>query len=232
MTLALAAVALAAPAPAGAADRYRRAFKWSGYRWMVRSTEHRANPGNNRWGDSLWNARVRKDRTLRVNIAKGRSVEVVGPPTGYGRYRWVVDTALDTVDPFRVVAFFVHGTGGEQDIEFSRWGVSSSTTVGTWVTWRRSTRLGFDYFAVTPRAPYTIVIDWRVGVTRFLVRDATGKTLLDRTVVSSAPGHHVAPRVSYWLYPGNATSRSPFTSRTVHPPVIVQSFKYARRRAR
>ena len=178
--------------PAQATDRYRRFFNWSGYRWAVRSTEQRAAPGNNRWGDSKRNVRVRADRSLLVAIAGGRSVEVVGPPTGYGRYRWVVRTDLSTVDPFRVIGFFVHGTRGEQDIEFSRWGVPLLATPGSWVSWRRSTRLGFGEFAVSAAAPYTIEIDWRVGATRFRMRDATGATLLDTTRATSGGGRQRA----------------------------------------
>ena len=232
LVLALAlALAVAAPAPtARAADRYDRAFNWSGYRWMVRSTKQRANPGHNRWGDSRMNARVLSDKTLRVNISRGKSVEVVGPPTGFGTYRWVVRTDLSSIDPFRVAAFFVHGMGSEQDVEFSRWGIPSLSTVGTWVTWRERTRLGFGYFAVSPAAPYTIDIDWRVGATRFAVHDASGATLVDTTLPSSRPGRHTAPHMSYWSYPGRGTNLSPFTSASVHPPIIVESFKYRRMR--
>ena len=223
-------VALLAVAPAAqAADRFGRAFHWSGYRWVVRSNQNPANPGHNRWGDSRSNVRVRSDKTLRLDIFAGRSVEVIGPPTGYGRYRWVVKTNLSTIDPFRVAAFFVHGTGGEQDVEFSRWG-HAELAAGTWVTWRKRTRLGFGPFGVSPAVPYTIDIDWRPGTTRFAVRDATGATLVDTTHPSSRPGPHTAPRMSYWVYPGHGTNLSTFTSATVHPPVIVQSFSYRRLR--
>lgn len=229
--LACGVLLLTAPT-AGAADRYKRSFTWSGYRWMVRFNDHRADPGHNRWGDSRWNVGVRRDGTLRVNIVKGRAVEIVGPPTGYGRYRWVVKSDLSTVDPFRVAAFFVHGTGGEQDVEFSRWGDPLFATAGSWVTWHKRTRLGFGFFSATPVAPYTIVIDWKIAATRFLVRDAAGTTLLDTTFPSSSGGRHIAPRISYWMYPGHGAHRSPFTSRTVHPPIIVKSFKYTPLRRR
>jgi hypothetical protein len=228
--LVLALSVLAAAPAAQAADRYDRAFNWSGYRWMVRSTTKRANPGHNRWGDSRRNVRVRSDKTLAVNISKGRSVEVVGPPTGYGRYRWVVKTNLSTIDPFRVAAFFVHGTGGEQDVEFARWGDGSLATAGSWVTWRKRTRLGFGFFVVSPAVPYTIEIDWRVGATAFAIHDASGATLLNTKFPSSAPGRHTAPHISYWVYPGHGTNVSPFTAASVHPPVVVESFTYRKPR--
>lgn len=219
----------AAPA-AQAADRYNRFFNWSGYRWAVRSTKHPATPGPNLWGDSRGNVRVRGDRALRLNIFKGRAVEIVGPPTGYGSYRWVVESDLNSVDPFRVVAFFVHGDRGEQDLEFSRWGDPLLTTVGSWVTWRKRTRLGFGLFAVRSAVRYTVIIDWRVGATRFTVRDATGAALVDTTVASVGGGRHTAPRMSYWLYRGHAGSVNPYGAAAVHPPVIVRSFRYRRHR--
>jgi hypothetical protein len=229
LAFALAALVVAAPA-AQAADRFDRALHWSGYRWLVRSTKSPASPGHNRWGNTRWNASVLGNRALRLNISKGRSVELVGPPTGYGTYRWVVETDLSTVDPFRVAAFFVDGMGGEQDVEFSRWGHPELTTAGSWVTWRKRTRLGFGYFPVSAAAPYTIEVDWHVGATRFTVRDASGATLLNRVDRSSRPGRHTSPRMSYWIYPGQGANRSQFTAATVHPPLVVRSFKYRKSR--
>jgi hypothetical protein len=228
--LALTALTLVAPG-ARAADRYDRFFSWSGYRWAVRTTKKPATPGHNVWGDSRQNVRVRGDRTLRVNIFRGKAVEIVGTsPTGYGRYRWVVESDVSATDPFRVAAFFVHGDRGEQDIEFSRWGDPLLTTAGSWVTWRRSRRLGFGFFAVSPVPPFILDIDWMVGATRFTVRDSSRTTLLDTTVPSVGGGRHTAPRISYWLYPGNGPSVNPYTSATVHPPIIVRSFRYRRHR--
>lgn len=229
VVLVICATAVAAPA-AQAKDHYDRAFHWSGYRWTVRSTDERADPGANLWGDSRKHARVRRDGSLRVNIARGRSVEVVGPRTSYGRYRWVVDSDLSAVDPFRVVAFFVRGSRREHDIEFSRWGDPALATAGSWVTWRKRTRLDFGLFTVPAAAPFTIVLDWRPGTARFTVRDASAALLLDRTIPSGRGGRHTAPRISYWLYPDQTTGRSPFADAAVHPPVIVRSFSYKRRR--
>jgi hypothetical protein len=222
---AVALIVLSVPA-AEAADRYDRKFQWSGYRWTVRSTEHRADPGNNRWGDSRRHVRVRRDGSLRLRIARGRSVDVVGPRTGYGRYRWIVRTDLSKADPFRVSAFFVHGRRAEQDVEFSRWGEPDSVNAGSWVTWFKRRRLDFRVFPVPSAPPYTLVIDWRSRKTRFVVRDATGLAALDTTVATHWGGRHIAPHISYWHYPGHGTSLSPYTADTVHPALIVESFAY------
>lgn len=230
-TLVLGALtALAAPTPALAAHK-QRVFHWSGYRWTVRYSAKPGPPLNNLWGDSKANVRVLPDKRLQVNIVQGRSVEVVGPRTGYGRYTWVVDTDMSTADPFRVAAFFVRGTRGEQDIEFCRWAEPLMQSPGTWVSWLGQVkRVGWASFAVTPTPPYTIRIDWGVRKTRFFVRDAIGSVLVDRTIKSVPAGRHVAARISYWLYPGHGQWLSPYTRDTVHPPVIVRAFKYQSRR--
>jgi hypothetical protein len=54
--------------------------------------------------------------------------------------------------------------------------------------------------------------------------------MLDTTYPTRGGGRHIAPRISYWRYPGTATRRPAFTTATVHPPVIVQSFRYVRAR--
>lgn len=225
--VALAAAAVAAlllPAAAGAKEP--RVLDWSGYRWTVAQPDGRADPGDNLWGRSRSHVRVQSDGTLRLDIVRGRAVELIGPATGYGRYRWVVRSDLSTVDPFRVAAFFVRGTRGERDIEFSRWGDPLLTQAGTWVTWRRRVRTGYDFFAVTPQAPYTITIRWKRRATRFRVTDVAGTTLLDHTVRGGRAGRHISPRISYWLYPGHGTSLSPYTAASAHPPVVLRSFRY------
>ena len=220
--------ALAAPTIAPAAHK-ARVFTWSGYRWTVRYSAKPGPPLHNLWGDSKANVRVLPNRRLRVNIVQGRSVEVVGPPTGYGLYTWVVDTDMSTADPFRVAAFFVRGTRGEQDIEFCRWAEPLMQAPGTWVSWLgQRKRVGWASFMVTPLPPYTVRIDWRRQTTRFTVADSLGAMLVDQTIKSIPTGLHVAPRISYWLYPGHGEFLSPYTRATVHPPVIVRSFRYVR----
>ena len=223
-------VLLLAPIPAMAAERGERKLRWSGYTWTVRKTTGRAAPGNNLWGDTPWNARVRRDGSLRLNISKGRAVELIGPRTGYGTYRWVVSTDVRKVHPFRVIAFHVRGTGGEQDIEFSRWGEADRTDVGSWVSWRRRTRLAFEFFPVVGPPPYTVQITWRPTRTRYLVRDGQRRIMLDQTFASARAGRHVSPRISYWIYPGHGSFRPTFRRTTVHPPVIVRDFSFRRLR--
>lgn len=230
--LVLAVLALPA-SPADAAKHHHRKAKervinWSGYRWTVRTEKHRANPGNNRWSDSKANVALTKSGRLRLNIVKGRAAEVVGPRTTYGRYTWVVDSDLSLADPFRVAAFFVRGSGAEQDIEFSRWGEPFAEAAASWVSWRNpKTRLGWGAFLVSPLTPYTVEIDWRPAVTRYSVRDSAGTVLLDTTFPSAPARSRVSPRVSYWLYPGHGTHVNPYTSATLHPPLLLRSFRFS-----
>ena len=130
-------------------------------------------------GRHAQNVRVRSDKKLRVNIFKGRAVEIVGLPSGYGRYRWVVESDLSTVDPFRVAAFFVHGDRAEQDIEFSRWGDPllprrNMGGVAQELGWASTSSLSAPW----PRLHH--LVDRKVGMTQFAVRDRPARACWTR----------------------------------------------------
>lgn len=222
------AAACAAPAPAIATERTARVLWWSGYRWTVRSDRQPSPPDNNIWGSSRAHARVLRDGRLRLNMVGLESTELIGPPTGYGRYRWVLDSDVSRISPYRVIALHVQGTTGEVDVEFSRWGAPLSQA-GSWVTWQNGQRLAYELFDPTPWPPYVIVIDWRPGTSQFVVRDNSGKLLLSATTPAPKPGRFVSPRISYWHFHGIYSGlQSPFTSTTRHPPVTVRSFRFTR----
>lgn len=219
------AAASAAAGPAGAAVRKDRVIWWSGYRWTVRADAQPSPPGDNVWGDSRAHVRKLRDGRLRLNMVGLTSTELIGPRAGYGRYRWVLDSDMSKISPFRVVALDVQGTRGELDVEFSRWGVPMPEQ-GSWVAWQNGQRLDYGLFGVTPRAPYVIVIDWRRGKTKFSVRDRTGKSLLVKTTRSPVAGRFVSARIAYWHFHAQYATPSPFTTSTRHPPVIVRSFRF------
>lgn len=200
---------------------------WSGYRWTVRSDPQPSPPGDNTWGDSRAHVRVLRDGRLQLNMVGLQSTELIGPRAGYGRYRWVLDTDMSGVSPFRVFALDVQGTRGELDVEFSRWGMPMEQA-GSWVTWQSGLRLAFELFNVTPRPPYVVVIDWRRDTSRFVMRDRTGRLLLVKTTPAPQAGRFVSPRISYWHFHGQVPGVSPFTATTRHPPVIVRSFRFTR----
>jgi len=223
----LASLWLVAGAQPASAEHYRRQFNWSGYTWKVRLAA-RENPGNNAWGDSKDNVRVRSDGSLRFGITTGptwRSVEIAGTRAlGYGRYRWVVDTDLS--NPSQVFALFVRdmavssASRGEQDIEFSRWS-DPTTQPGWFVSWSKRGR-DYSSFPMTNRAPYVVEIHWRRGNVHFSMRDAAGTVLVDRSVRAHSTGKLLYPRMSYWLLPKSPRDQVP-------APVIVKSFRFLKR---
>ncbi|QEC46190.1 hypothetical protein FSW04_00470 [Baekduia soli] len=216
---------LALPAGAGA-ERYRRFFSWSGYRWQVRLATHE-NPGNNDWWDSDGNVRVRADGTLRLGItragARRRSVELATTRRlGYGRYRWVVESRLGSIDPYSVLALFTDDSVyrspyGEQIFEFARWGEPLGPQ-GWAVSWSRRVR-SYESFTVSDAAPYTASVTWRHSGVRLLLRDATGRVLYDVTRPVLSDGQFMVARMSYWLYPGYPRDLAP-------PPIIIRDFAF------
>lgn len=220
----LACVSLTWAHPASA-ETYRRTVSWSGYTWKVRLAQ-RENPGNNTWGDSPQNVRVRSDGSLRLAITTGsrwRSVELAATRRlGYGRYRWVLHSDLS--NPSNVLALFVRdmavpASRGEQDVEFSRWN-HAELHPGWFVSWSGSTKT-FSSFPTTSRAPYVVEITLRRRSVRFFMRDAGATVLLDRTARGRTTGTLLEPRMSYWLLPGSPRDAPP-------PPVILDSFHFTR----
>ena len=224
LVIALAAVVVA-PAVAGA-ERYRRDFSWSGYRWQVRLA-HNENPGHNDWGDSPANVRVRPDGTLRFAVtragARRRSVEIATKRIlGYGRYRWIVGSRLGRLDDYNVLALFTNdtvfrGPYGEQIFEFSHWGQPLGLP-GWGVSWSAGVK-SFDGFPLSDAAPYTAVITWRPSQVRLFLRDGAGAVLYDATRPVAGTGRFMAARMSYWLSPGSAPSYLP-------PPMVIRSFHF------
>jgi hypothetical protein len=222
-----AAVGLGVSASSAGAERYRRTFSWSGFTWQVRLAT-RENPGRNTWWDAPANVRVRRDGSLRLAITRAgrtwRSVEIATKRRlGYGRYRWVVGSRLDALDPHAVVALFtddsVHKSPyGEQIFEFSRW--NDPTLQPGWaVSWSRRKK-SFDSFALTAAAPYTVDVVWASSTVRQRMVDGSGAVLFDHTWTLRSDGRFMLARMSYWLF------RGPPADGRVQPPAIVEDFGF------
>lgn len=222
-----AGVLLGASAPGAGAERYRRQFSWSGYTWQVRLAKHE-NPAKNTWWDSPANVRVRSDGSLRLAITRAgatwRSVEVVSKRRlGYGRYRWVVGSRLDALDPHAVVALFtddsVHRSPyGEQIFEFARW--NDPTLLSGWAVSWSLRKQSSESFALTPAAPYTVEVTWLAKTVRQRMVDATGAVLYDHTWNVRSDGEFMLARMSHWLFGG------PPAGGVVPAPAIIKDFAF------
>lgn len=89
-------------------------------------------PGPNTFSDSTQNVWLHDEGHLHLAITKHddqwTSAELIGPPLGYGQYRWVVAGRLGRLDPNAVLGLFLYADPGpgrterELDFELSRWG--------------------------------------------------------------------------------------------------------------
>lgn len=224
-------IALGLLFPPVADARKIRKIHWAGLTWKVRHTYGPSNPGWNIFSDSKRSAYVDRKRRFVLRIKKGRAVEVAGPNLDYGTFSWTVDSNLTDFDRWRVAGLFVWApNGNEQDIEFARWGVPNSPT-GWVVSWTRHQRTGFTNFAVTPYAPYTVRLIWTPAVTRYMVIDGHGTTLVDMSYSQWYPTslrkNGFQPRMSNWLWPGVPGVRlSKRHRRGTHPVLRLTSFHF------
>ncbi len=226
IVLALSLMAALVPAPAGA-ERYRRQFRWSGYTWQVRLARHE-DPGRNTWWDAKANVRVQSDGSLRLAITHAgsvwRCVELASKRRlGYGRYRWVVGSPLDAMDPHAVLALFtddsVHRSPyGEQIFEFATW-ADPSLLPGWAVSWSRRAKRD-DSFALSPSPPYTIEVTWLARTVQLRMVDAAGTVLYDRTRVERSDGEFMLARMSYWLFRGPPAGGAPPAA------IVLRSFAF------
>ena len=206
-----------------------RTISWSGYRWDVRSPGT-GEPGPNRWSDSSENVRV-EGSDLVLSIVQDRfgrwtSAEIDSRRhLGYGTYRWVVATDLSALDANEVLGLFTYGGSGpsnnEIDVEASHWGHRSSPT-GSATVWQNA-ELGLSEersFGYSDRPPYVNQFTWAPGSIRFVVTDATGRTLFDSTIAKGVPVPSTeVPVINYWRF-GNV---APVGVRTMR----ISSFTWA-----
>jgi hypothetical protein len=187
-----------------------RTISWSGYSWDVRPPGT-GEPGPNTWSDSSDNVRV-EGSDLVLSIVQDRfgrwtSAEIDNRRhLGYGTYRWVVATDLSALDANEVLGLFTYTDSGpshnEIDIESSHWGHLSSPT-GSVTVWQNadlglSEQRNFDY---SNRPPYVNQFTWAPGSIRFVVTDATGRTLFDSTIDTGVPVPSTeVPVINYWRF--------------------------------
>jgi hypothetical protein len=109
-----------------------RTLQFSGYDWVVKSSDRRVGPGPNYFSDSSENVVVDAQGRLHLRITQrdGRwsCAEVVSTQSlGYGTYRFYLDTGVDDLDQQVVLGMFTWDDDPaynhrEIDVEVSRWG--------------------------------------------------------------------------------------------------------------
>jgi hypothetical protein len=196
---------LLAPATAMA-----RTISWSGYEWDVRPPGL-GDPGPNQWSDSAANVRV-EGSDLVLSIVKDASgcwtsAEVDNRRhLGYGTYRWIVASDLSGLDAADVLGMFTYTDSlrshNEIDLEASHWGnlswPSGSATLWQGGATARSESKSFRY---SNRPPYVHQFRWEPGRITYLVTDAAGAVLLDKTMTRGVPEpSSEVPMINFWRF--------------------------------
>ena len=121
-----------APAIKPRPESHMKTLQFSGYDWLVKTSDHRVGPGPNYFSDSADNVftDAQGQLHLRITEREGRwfCAEVISISSfGYGTYRFYLDTKAESVDPQAVLGMFTWNDDPayahrEIDIEISRWG--------------------------------------------------------------------------------------------------------------
>jgi hypothetical protein len=111
---------------------YPRQIVFSGYIWSVKTSSGRVGPGPNYFSDTTQSVWVDTAGRLHMKIRKIKSrwyssEVILNQNLGYGKYRFYLDSPVDSLDRNAVLGLFTWSDAiaynhREIDIEFSRWG--------------------------------------------------------------------------------------------------------------
>lgn len=115
-------------------ESHMKTLQFSGYEWLVKTSDQRVGPGPNHFSDSADNVSIDAQGQLHLRITEreGRwfCAEIISSRSfGYGTYRFYLKTQAESVDPQAILGMFTWNddpayTHREIDIEISRWGIA------------------------------------------------------------------------------------------------------------
>ena len=231
--LVAAAVLLVAVPPAGAgrpAPSAPRTIEFSGYTWDVKSSSGKVGPGPNYFSsapDNVW-VDAQGYLHLRITTAKRRwyAAEVVNRASlGLGTYTWVLDSAVDALDPSVVLGLFTWNDDPafnhrELDIEFARWGSAADPTNGQFVVQPYDTPGNLRRITQAAGATQsTQSFTWAKDLVSFSSSAASPSAWVYTGPDVPQPGGEHA-RINLWLFRGQA----PTDRREVE--VVIRSFTF------
>jgi len=215
---------------------FTRSITFSGYEWLVK--DGFSGPGPNRFSDSPRNVWVDQQGRLHLRIERRRgrwyAAEVVlAQTTGYGTYRFGVDSRVDNLDLNAVLGLFTWCTNPaadncEIDIELSRWGDELNQNAGYVV--QPYDEPGHVYsFELPPESPTTHSFTWRPSDVFFQsengVHDPLGSIdpIQSWTYVQAVPPPAGASaRINLWLRGG----LRPASKKNKSIEVVISSFTF------
>jgi uncharacterized protein (TIGR03437 family) len=173
-----------------------RSFFFSGLEWAVKGNKVPVFPGPtvpNFFSDNPSNAWVDSSGRLHLRVTRCGdtwcSAEVfTKDPVGYGSYRFVVESAITSLDSNAVLGLFTWSDDAEYnnreiDIEFSRWGNLSDARNAQYVVQPYSVPGNLYRFSVPPSANTAHSFTWQQGSVNFTSSFAGG-----------------APSIAQWSY--------------------------------
>lgn len=219
-----------------------RTLEFSGYTWNVKNSYY--GPGPNWWTDSVSDVYTDANGALHLSIINKEgswySSEVYLPSSlGYGTYRFVTDSGVDSFDPNVVLGLFMYQDDTHEiDEEYSRWGIVDGSNLGYSVQPAGTKGNNYQFkVALDHTAPVTNEIVWEP--TSIVFRAIQNGNLIREWTYAGTdnfvPGKEFAD-INFWLMKGlapvngqnaevtiNSFSFSPYAAPVIAPiaePVV------------
>jgi hypothetical protein len=190
-------------------------MEFSGYRWLVRSSEGQfSGPGPNLFAGTPDFVNVDADGKLHLFIRKSGTIWACSEVTlsqamGYGTYEIEVETNPFNMDRQAVFGFFTYSSSAEQnhrelDIELSYWGRPTETRNGQFVVQPSGPPGSVSRFEVNHSA--TIYsIHWTKKMALFTAKNVNGAVIKQWIKTENVPKTGDArPQINLWLTKGLA----------------------------
>lgn len=196
-----------------------KTLQFSGYDWLVKSSEERVGPGPNYFSDSTDNVSVDAQGRLHLRLTQkdGRwfCAEVISKQNfGYGTYQFHLSTMPGTLDPQVILGLFTWNDDPayhhrEIDIEVSRWGQANNQNA-QFVVQPYTNPKNIRRFQIPPDLSFSVhSFTWKPdSVSLQSSRGETAKSqeiIQQHTFTSDIPqagGEN--PRINLWLLSGHA----------------------------
>ena len=212
-------------------------INFSGYKWRVKTSSSKLDPGLNYFSDSKDNVWVDKQGYLHLKLTyhnnKWYCAEVICDKSfGYGKYIFYLGSRIEQLDKNIVLGLFTFDDDPESnhrelDIEFSRWGDSTNLKNSQFVV-QPFYVTGNQYRFKTQLTDADSVhyFDWKRN--SILFKSVFGSDPERGVVISSykytgsyiPPPGNEKPRISLWLMNGLAPSNS------LEAEVIIKKFGF------
>ncbi len=203
-----------------------RTISFSGYTWNVKNSY--MGPGPNWWTDAASDVYTDNNGALHLSIINRGgtwySSEVyLSSSLGYGTYRFVTDSNVDSFDPNVVLGLFMYQDDTHEiDTEYSKWGIVDGPNLGHSVQPAGTKGNNYQYkISLDHALPVTNEIDWQPS--RVIFRTTQNGNLIKEWSYSGTdnfvPGKEFAD-INFWLMKGLA----PINGQNVE--AIISSFQF------